>query len=58
MSKANNFDLLCAQDIFRLQRDGDEPQAPPKPSKEPHAVMRRKPDGTHVRSARTPAPLR
>ena len=42
MSKANNFDLLCAQGVFRLNRDGDDPQIPPPRSKQPHAIMRRR----------------
>ncbi len=53
MSKANNFDLLCAQEVFRLNRDGDDPQEPPKPSRQPHAVVRRR-GGAQVRV--TPLP--
>ena len=56
MSRANNFDLLCAQEVFRLNRDGDEPQEAPKPSIQPYVVMRRKADGTKVRVTPLPHP--
>lgn len=57
MSKRNSFDLTCAQEIFRLNRDGDEPQEPPKPSMQPHAIVRRSSDGTTVRVTPVPKPL-
>lgn len=42
MSKRNAHDLTCAQEVFRLNRDGEDPQEPPKPSVQPHAVARRR----------------
>jgi hypothetical protein len=57
MSRRNAFDLTCAQDVFRLNRDGDDPQEPPKPSRQPHAVVRRSADGHKVRVTPVPANL-
>lgn len=56
MSKRNAHDLTCAQEIFRLNRDGDEPQEAPKPSRQPHAVVRRR-DGAQVRVTPLPPAL-
>lgn len=41
MSRRNNFDLRCAQDVFKLNRDTDFPEPPPA-SRQPNAVARRR----------------
>lgn len=53
MARRNAHDFRCAQEVVWLNRDGDEPQAAPAPSRQPHAVMRRR-GGESVRV--TPVP--
>lgn len=58
MSRRNSFDLLCAQEVFRLNRDGEDPQEPPPPSAQPLVVLRRRGAAPVVRVVPTnrPAP--
>ena len=53
MSKRNAFDLTCAQEVFRINRDEKNTIAPAQVSIQPKAVARRR-DGIVTRVTTVP----